>query len=350
MINIRDKKIGIIVGTRPNFVKISSLYHELINNGYNVFLIHTGQHYDYNLSDSFIEFFKLKIDWFCGIKDSGNIFDNSIIIRDKIKKENIEVVISVGDCRSSLIAAIAAKMAHTYLIHLESGLRCGNLEVIEEINRKLIDSMSDLLLTTELIANNNIEKEFNNKEVKLIGNTHIDALYDFDFDIKKNNDVIVTIHRRENIYNKQLLNTLRLIIEEIKNYNIKIYAHPHLVKQLKAFGLYDFFSEYIREPVDYLSFMKLLSECNFVITDSGGVPTEASMFSKPCILFRKECEHRIIFDCNKIVLSNDINAILANLDYLTQSPYAEWNVALSHTLWGDGKAGYRAIQYFEEYT
>jgi UDP-GlcNAc3NAcA epimerase len=331
-------KIITILGARPQFIKASSisreiLYRNNISKNINEIIIHTGQHYDANLSDIFFNELKIpKPKYSLGI---GGISHGAMTGRmiEKIErilsKERPKWVIVYGDTNSTLAGAIAASKLNIKIAHVESGLRSFNMSMPEEINRILTDRISSVLFCPTTNAVINLEKEGvnewgNNVKVILSGDVMLDnAIFYKNFATKPKNMqfsddfILCTIHRQENTDDPIKLTQIILAINEIaKEKKVIFPMHPRTKKIIKSMNLE------IRniEPVGYLNMLWLINKCSLVITDSGGLQKEAYFFNKPCIIIRDETEWTelseneayVLVDANKDKIINTY-AILSKI-------------------------------------
>lgn len=317
------KIIHFIGGARPNFIKIAPLLKlfEKENNIKSVF-INTGQHYDKSLSENIIKDLGLrKPDLNLGIGSNSQInqISNIMIKYEKYLKSNKPTLVIVfGDVNSTIAAALTAKKNGIRVAHVEAGLRCYDNELPEEINRRLTDSISDILFTPSIIENKNLEKENIKKNVFFVGNIMIDSLVQF---FKKNKmktkyldiDCIITLHRPENVdCEKQLRNIINKIKEWSKFYKILFPIHPRTKHNLVKFNLLkelEKISNLISiPPLNYSEFLIQLKESKFIITDSGGIQEESSFLKVPCFTLRKNTERPITISMgtNKLIKINSV--------------------------------------------
>ena len=321
------KTIHFIGGARPNFIKIAPLLKlfEKEKKIKSVF-INTGQHYDKALSENIIKDLGLrKPDLNLGIGSDSHINQISkVMIRYekylKFRKPNLVVVF--GDVNSTIAAALTAKKNGVKVAHVEAGLRCYDDNLPEEINRRLTDSISDILFTPSKNENLNLEKENITKNVFFVGNIMIDSLVSF---FKKTNDRptfsnidgLITLHRPENVDEKKKIESILKNIEKwTKKYKILFPIHPRTQKNLIKFKLLKKLETInnlnLVSPLSYSEFLLQLKESKFIITDSGGIQEEASFLGKPCFTLRKNTERpvTITMGSNKLVKLSDINTLL----------------------------------------
>jgi len=310
--------IHLIVGARPNFMKMAPLYRELSlsSNRYEPQIIHTGQHYDEQMSKLFFNDLAmpepsayLNVGSGTQGKQTARIierYEDLILAGDKP-----DLVIVAGDVNSTIACALVAKKLYIPVAHLEAGLRSYDDRMPEEINRVLTDRISDILLTPSLDANKNLEKEgIEPDKIYFVGNIMIDSLLANKekaetSNIFKNLNMLpnesfalVTLHRPSNVdeYNglKMLLIALSEISEKIK---IIFPMHPRTKKNIYELGLSSILNNssnlIITEPLGYLDFLKLEMNAKFILTDSGGIQEESTYFGIPCLTLRENTERPI---------------------------------------------------------
>lgn len=324
-------KIHLIAGARPNLIKLAPLLSTLeLERNIDVRFIYTGQHYDKNLFTEILYDMNIRkpdINLKIGL-GSPNIQISKIIKKyDEYLKENTpDLIIVFGDVNSTLAAAITAKKCNIKLAHVEAGLRCYDDSLPEEVNRRLTDSLSDYLFTPSVYENKNLEKENIKSKIFCVGNIMIDSLINF-LSIKKNDipkfkgiDGVLTLHRPENVDNKE---RLIKIIEEVKkwtkHHNLLFPIHPRTKKKLNEFNLMNSLDAILNlevcEPLKYNDFLLQICKSNFVITDSGGIQEETSYLGIPCFTIRKNTERPVtIFKgTNKLVKINQISKYLMKI-------------------------------------
>jgi UDP-GlcNAc3NAcA epimerase len=304
-------KIVTILGARPQFIKAGSVSREISNqvtNGINIeeILVHTGQHYDANMSDVFFEEMKIpKPNYFLGVggKSHGAMTGQMIEkIEEVLIKEKPDWVMVYGDTNSTLAGALAASKLHIKIAHIEAGLRSFNMRMPEEVNRILTDRISSLLFCPTQAAMDNLHSESieqwnTGAQAVLVGDVMQDgAIFYKDLAQKPTHVhidsrfVLCTIHRAENTDDTQRLANIITALNEIaKEKQVILPLHPRTKKILELSTL-DTSNLTIIDPVGYLNMVWLINNCDLVMTDSGGLQKEAYFFSKPCITLRDETE------------------------------------------------------------
>jgi len=297
---MNKRNIGVIVGTRPQIIKSHPLIDRLGKDGFDVDVINTGQHYDYQLSKIFFKELKLKkpsINFNIGSGTPLNQISKILIkLENHFKNNNYDLIIVPGDTTSALAASLATSKAGINLAHLEAGARSNQFYMQEEINRRLIDHCSNFLFAPTKICLQNLKNESVFGRSFFVGDTMYDLFlefnrkYNFRSIKSKNDEVLVTIHRSESIEKKSYLKKICSLINEFhrNGYNITFPVHPHTNKMLKKFGL----SLKVKpsKPMGYLELMKNLAKSTLVITDSGGLQKEAYWMGKPCATIRQSTE------------------------------------------------------------
>ena len=356
------KKILIVVGTRPNFIKVTQFKKQCINNKkLECKIVHTGQHYDAKMADVFFDQFELRPDFFLNISNtSANTQMAEIMIGlEKVCKEYLpDLMIVVGDVNSTFAAALTANKMGVKIAHLESGLRSFDRSMPEEINRLLTDEISDYFFVTEQSGYDNLVKEGKNKnQIYFVGNTMIDTMVAFEAEIGKNKIleelelqqhqfVLMTIHRPATVDNSDELKKLLSLIEFVSSkYKIVFPIHPRTISNLKKFNLYERFLSnnnlVISEPLDYFSFQKLIKDCSFILTDSGGIQEESTFRLKPCITLRPNTERPSTVDIGtNILLPFDLDLIQQSIVSIENGTFKKGKIPM---LW-DGASTQRIIE------
>lgn len=295
-----------IVGARPQFIKLAPLSKVLRESGFREIIVHTGQHYDENMSRLFFEELEIpRPDYNLGIGSGshGEQTGRMLIGLEKVlMKERPNLVIIYGDTNSTLAGAIVSSKLHIPLAHVEAGLRSFNRDMPEEINRIVADHLSDILFAPTETAVENLKREGIEKGVYLVGDIMFDALTYFSkissqksriLDILKINRkeyYLATIHRAENTDN---YNKLRAILEVLSKLDRPVIfpIHPRTRNRIKEYGLESLLENiYCIEPVGYLDMIELEKNALAILTDSGGIQKEAFWLRIPCITLRDETE------------------------------------------------------------
>ncbi len=357
----------IVCGARPNFMKIAPVVRAIkIHNsshGANQIqptLVHTGQHYDFKMSKVFFQDLELpEPDIYLGI-GSGTHAEQTgriMIEFEKILIQNKpDIVIVVGDVNSTLAAALASVKLHIPVAHVEAGLRSRDMSMPEEVNRLLTDAISEYLFTPSPDANKNLEIEGVSKEkIFLVGDIMVDSLLFHkeraekskildQFKLKRGEYALLTLHRQENVDNKdKLTNILNALTKICKKIPIVFPIHPRTLKNINNFGIKDLLIDtqvQVIEPLGYIDFLKLEMDARMVLTDSGGIQEETTVLGIPCLTLRNTTERPITLSqgTNKLVGSNTEEIVSSALEVL-QSRTKESKIP---EYW-DGKAAERIV-------
>jgi len=298
-------KIASIVGARPNFIKCAPLSREL-RKEFNEVIIHTGQHYDYEMNKVFFEELNIpEPDYHLDVGSGSHGYQTGEMIKrieEVLLKEEHDLLIVYGDTNSTLAGALAASKLHIKVAHIESGLRSYDKTMPEEINRILTDNCSDVLFCPTETSVENLKREGVTNGVYLTGDVMVDALKENieiaekkamildEMGLKPKEYYLATIHRAENTDDFERLKNIVDAFCEIGN--LVFPCHPRTEKSLKGFGLWDRLVENTKviKPVGYLDMLMLEKNARKVLTDSGGVQKEAYIFKVPCITLRDNTE------------------------------------------------------------
>jgi len=297
-------KVLTVLGARPQFIKAGTVSREIARHpDIEEVIVHTGQHYDVNMSDIFFDEMKIpRPDYFLGIGGKGHGAMTGQMI-EKIEeialKERPDRIMVYGDTNSTLAGAIVASKLHIRLAHVEAGLRSFNMMMPEEVNRILTDRVSQLLFCPTDTAIRNLEDEgyghFDCKVIKTGDVMQDGALFYKDLALRpdwelEEHFVLATIHRAENTDDPERLKRIFAALDEIaKETQLLLPLHPRTKKRLEALEI-ETENITIKEPVGYLNMVWLIDHCDMVLTDSGGLQKEAFFFKKPCITLRDETE------------------------------------------------------------
>jgi len=303
-------KVALVCGARPNFMKIAPLIRAIGKHNASSeaspiepILIHTGQHYDYEMSQVFFQDLKLpQPDIYLGVGSGTHAEQTGKVMIEFEKvlfKEKPGLVVVVGDVNSTLAAALAAVKLHIPIAHVEAGLRSYDRDMPEEINRLLTDAISDYLFTTSSYDDDNLKKEnISSSKIFCVGNIMVDnLLYNREaaeradilprLGLKKQSYALLTLHRPSNVDGKESLTNILTAIDSISHQIPVVFpVHPRTRKNIEKFGLQNFLtSNHISfiKPLGYLDFLKLEMCSKLVITDSGGMQVETTALDIPCL-------------------------------------------------------------------
>ncbi len=323
---ISNKKIAIILGTRPEIIKLSPVIRECVKRKLNFFIIHTNQHYDENMDKIFFKDLKLPIPKYNLKIFSGTHAEQTgkalIGIEKILLKEKPDIVIVQGDTNTTLAGSLAAVKLHIKVAHIEAGLRSYDRNIPEEINRIFVDHISDYLFAPTKNSANILKKEdISQKKIFIVGNTIVDAIYQNlkiayekstilnKLNISPNNYFLLTLHRSENVDNKyKLLNIFKGLQKIIQKFERKIIfpIHPRTKKNINIFKISLPKGVELIPPVGFLDFLILEKNSLLIFTDSGGVQEEACVMKVPCLTLRNSTERpeTIAVGANILVRNN----------------------------------------------
>lgn len=298
-------KIASVVGARPNFIKCAPLSRE-IRKVHNEIIIHTGQHYDYEMNKVFFDELKIpEPDYHLGVGSGNHGEQTGEMLKrteEVLMNEEPDFVFVFGDTNSTLAGALAASKLHIKVGHIEAGLRSYDKSMPEEINRVLTDHCSDILFCPTETSVENLKREGVTNGVYLTGDVMVDALKGNigiaekkarilnELDLRPKGYCLATVHRAENTDD---FNKLKSIVDAFCAIeNLVFPCHPRTEKYLKDYGLWDRLIEKVRviKPVGYLDMLVLEKNAKKILTDSGGVQKEAYIFKVPCITLRDTTE------------------------------------------------------------
>ncbi len=307
-------KVHLIAAARPNFMKIAPLYHELVKRDWaDPVIVHTGQHYDLNMSDIFFKNLNLPaphIHLGVGSGTHAEQTGNVMIAYEKVlMEERPDLVVVVGDVNSTVAATLAAVKLGIKTAHLEAGLRSFDRTMPEEINRLVTDSIADYLWTPSRDGDENLAREgVDPSKISMVGNIMIDSLVmgkqnieGLDvwgrFGCKPFEYGLVTLHRPSNVDDRASLERLcRHLAEISKELPLIFPVHPRTAAKLKAFNitiLDEAGGIRLAEPLGYNEFMNLVFNARLVITDSGGLQEETTYLKIPCVTLRSNTERPV---------------------------------------------------------
>jgi len=355
-------KIDLIAGARPNFMKIAPIINAIKKaqqKGKNISfrLIHTGQHYDRNMSGSFFEQLGIpEPDVNLGAGGGTQAEQTAAIMigYEKLLMEaKSDLCLVVGDVTSTMACAITAQKMHIKVAHVEGGIRSGDWTMPEEINRLVTDSITDYFFTTTDIADQNLLNSGVAKEkIYRVGNTMIDTLLKHrhrfqklpiwdELKLEKGQYIVMTLHRPANVDEEsKLKELLQEIIENSHDIPLIFPVHPRTEKILKTLGI-SHPKLHITDPLGYLEFNYLVERSKAVITDSGGITEETTVMGIPCMTLRDNTERpETITQGTNELLGTDPKAIKPAMEKLFAG---QWKKGSIPELW-DGKTGERIVE------
>ncbi|MBI4695908.1 MAG: UDP-N-acetylglucosamine 2-epimerase (non-hydrolyzing) [Gammaproteobacteria bacterium] len=327
--------ILIVAGARPNFMKIAPIIRALERHrdAFAWRLVHTGQHYDREMSDVFFEELEIPKPHYHLDAGGGTHAQQTAKImigfEDVVQKERPQLVMVVGDVNSTLACSIVAKKLQIQVAHVEAGLRSGDLMMPEEINRIVTDAISDYFFVTEPSGVENLRREGKREEqIFFVGHVMIDNLY---HQVKKLQEMddsafptatlksklgkygVVTLHRPSNVDNAERLGGIVEALAQVANHIPLIFAvHPRTAQNLDKFGICLPDSIIRTNPLPYMEFLNLWMDAQVILTDSGGIQEESTALGVPCVTLRENTERPItISEGSNVLVGSDPEKIVA---------------------------------------
>jgi UDP-N-acetylglucosamine 2-epimerase (non-hydrolysing) len=347
-------RVFVLVGARPNFVKVAPVIHALKATGeIGVDLIHTEQHYDHSLSGAFLDQLRLPSPKYALGVGSGTHAEQTaaamVGVERILVEEQIDALIVAGDVNSTLAGALAASKVGVPVVHVESGLRSNDWSMPEEVNRVLTDRLSSLLLCHCEDAVENLRSEgIAEERIAMVGNTMIDSLFNAlpaaratkvgeRLDVDAGNYVLVTLHRPSLVDDSERLSsTLTALEDTAVDIPVLFPTHPRTRRRIPASPR----RVRLLDPLDYLEFIALEADARLVVTDSGGVQEETSALGVQCLTFRSTTERPItIASGTNELVDGDADALRAACERALARPRPLLGGSIP--LW-DGQAGPRA--------
>ncbi len=353
--------VHVIAAARPNFMKVAPLIHALNRTDWaKPVLVHTGQHYDRNMSDAILEDLQIPSpDFHLGVgsgthaEQTGNV----MIEYEKICMDHRpDAIVVVGDVNSTAACAMVGAKLWIPVVHLEAGLRSGDRRMPEEINRLVTDAIADMLWTPSADADENLGNEgVPAARIDLIGNIMIDSFEMLrdkieasdaraELGLDSGEYALVTLHRPSNVDAKETLEPIVAALTEVsERIPVVFVAHPRTINGLEKFGLRDRLTSAagisLSEPLPYIRFMNIVTGARLIITDSGGLQEETTYLDIPCLTMRENTERPITVTqgTNKLV---DATNLIANVDEVLTG---NWPSGVCPPLW-DGKTADRAAE------
>jgi UDP-N-acetylglucosamine 2-epimerase (non-hydrolysing) len=354
--------IYIIAAARPNFMKVAPLYHALRREAWcTPLIIHTGQHYDDDMSNSFIHDLGLPQPYrHLGVGSGTHAEQTAGVMtafESLCQEQRPEWVVVVGDVNSTLACALTAKKLQISVAHLEAGLRSRDRSMPEEINRLLTDAISDLLWTPSPDADENLKQEgIPPERVVRVGNIMIDSFEMMreqieaeataaSLGLEPRNYGVVTLHRPKNVDCKENLSRLVDSLVRLAGMLELVFpVHPRTRARLESFGLRSILQEasglQLMSPMSYIRFMSLVREARLIITDSGGIQEETTFLNIPCLTLRENTERPITITqgTNRLVTSELL------LDFVLEILDGRWVYSVTRPEFWDGATAARVVE------
>tara|TARA_R110000851_G_scaffold212170_6_gene364849 strand:- start:1146 stop:2240 length:1095 start_codon:yes stop_codon:yes gene_type:complete len=358
------KNIIHVVGARPNFIKATPVIKVIgERTEHNNILLHTGQHYDNNMSKIFFDELNIpEPNYNLGVGSGSHAKQTSEIMLkcEKIfQKEAVDYVIVYGDVNSSMAAAVTAVKLHIPVIHIESGLRSFDKTMPEEVNRIITDHLAEILFVTSVDGVYNLSNEgIPNQKMHLVGNTMIDTLVKLEdkFDesiilnklnLTKRDYILITLHRASNTDDStELRKIMESFVDISKETKCVFPIHPRTKTNLIQFNMYEEYLNvdnlHIIEPLGYIDFMCLQKNAKLIVTDSGGIQEESSYFGVPCMTMRDNTER-------PVTITSGTNKLMSSDFTRLPNEIIKFNYSKTNDiyLW-DGKASERIFNILQE--
>ena len=368
-------KIATILGTRPEIIKMAPIIAEIDKRGINQIVLHTGQHYDKEMSDNFFKDLEIPAPDYNIHVGSGSHAKQTGLMMNGIEEilldEKPDIVLVQGDTNAVLAGALVASKLHIAVGHVEAGLRSFDTTMPEEINRRVADVCSTLyFIPTEDSAINLLAEGLSRKNLLITGNTVVDACFrhleiakkrgfeedslsDLNID-EMDNILTLTMHRAENVDVKERVVSIIEALKELNQMNIIFPIHPRTKNTLQNFGLFDELNDldhvHIVKPIGYLDFLLLTSKSTLILTDSGGLQEEAITLDVPALTLRYNTERpetvaaggNILVGANKDAILENANKILNDDEFANKMKNAK-------NPYGDGNAAQKTVDAIEKF-
>lgn len=368
-------KIATILGTRPEIIKMAPIIDEISKRSIPQIVLHTGQHYDKEMSDNFFRDLEIPTPDYNINVGSGTHGRQTGLMMEGIEKvllqEKPDIVLVQGDTNAVLAGALVAAKLHIAVGHVEAGLRSFDLTMPEEINRRAADVCSQMyFIPTEESAINLLAEGYSRKNLIITGNTVVDACFRHleiakkkgfeekalaDLDIENMDNIItLTMHRAENVDDEKRVTSIVEALKELDDMNIIFPIHPRTKNTLKNFGLFDELNDlehiHIIKPIGYLDFLQLTSLSSLILTDSGGLQEEAITLDVPALTLRYNTERpETVTAGGNILVGADKKAILENVDKIISDKEFCEKMKNAKNPYGDGDAAIKTVDAIEEY-
>lgn len=356
-------KVIAVVAARPNFMKMGPVVHALKGRGHQLRFVHTGQHYDRNMSAVFFEELGLpEPDDYLGIGSGSHAVQTAEVMKafePLVIEEQPDVVIVAGDVNSTAACALTAAKLGAPVAHVESGLRSFDRGMPEELNRIVTDHLSDVLLVTEPSGLLNLKKEgIDDDKVFHVGNCMVDSLVTHreaaiarapwkELGFAPGSYALATLHRPSNVDDTAVLGPMLEALSELSQTLPVVFpVHPRTRAKIEALGLTLASSFHLIEPAPYLTFLGLMAEAKLLITDSGGIQEETTALGVPCITLRPNTERPVTIDEGTNELVTPAPAPMK--EAFLRAAKGDWKQGKVPHLW-DGKAAERTAEVLERW-
>ena len=368
-------KIATILGTRPEIIKMAPIIDEISKRGIDQIVLHTGQHYDKEMSDNFFRDLEIPTpDYNIHVGSGTHGRQTGLMmkgIEEVLLKEKPDIVLVQGDTNAVLAGALVASKLHIAIGHVEAGLRSFDMTMPEEVNRRAADVTSTMyFIPTEQSAINLLAEGFSRKNLIITGNTVVDACFrhleiarkrgfeekslaDLDID-NMDNILTLTMHRAENVDVKERVTNIIAALRELNQMNIIFPIHPRTKNTLENFGLFDELDSmehvHIIKPLGYLDFLLLTSKSTLILTDSGGLQEEAITLDVPALTLRYNTERpETVTAGGNILVGSNKDAILENAQKILSDREFADRMKNAPNPYGMGDSAKLTVDAIEEY-
>ena len=368
-------KIAVVLGTRPEIIKMAPIIDEIVNRDIELCLIHTGQHYDKEMSDNFFKDLEIPApDYNIHVGSGSHGKQTGLMmkgIEEVLMDEKPDIVLVQGDTNAVLAGALVASKLHIAVGHVEAGLRSFDMTMPEEVNRRVCDVTSSMyFIPTEESAINLLAEGYSRKNLIITGNTVVDACFrhleiakkrgfeeeslaDLDID-NMDNILTLTMHRAENVDDKTRVTNIISALKELSDMNIIFPIHPRTKKTLQDFGLFDELNNldhiHIIKPIGYLDFLQLTSKSTMILTDSGGLQEEAITLDVPALTLRYNTERpETVTAGGNILVGSDKDVILENANKILNDDEFAQKMKDAVNPYGQGDAAEKSVDAIQEF-
>ena len=368
-------KIATILGTRPEIIKMAPIIDEISKRGIDQIVLHTGQHYDKEMSDNFFRDLEIPTpDYNIHVGSGTHGKQTGLMmkgIEEVLIEEEPDIVLVQGDTNAVLAGALVAGKLHIAVGHVEAGLRSFDLTMPEEINRRVADIVSAMyFIPTEESAINLLAEGFSHENLIITGNTVVDACFRHleiaekrgfeeeslaDLDIENMDNILtLTMHRAENVDVKERVTSIIAALKELSDMNIIFPIHPRTKNTLENFGLFDELNDldhvHIIKPLGYLDFLLLTSKSTLILTDSGGLQEEAITLDVPALTLRYNTERpETVAAGGNILVGSDKDLILENANRILNDEEFADRMKKAPNPYGMGDSAKVTVDAIEEY-
>ena len=368
-------KIATVLGTRPEIIKMAPIIDEISKRGIDQIILHTGQHYDEEMSDNFFRDLEIPAPDYNIHVGSGTHGRQTGLMMQGIEEilldEKPDIVLLQGDTNAVLAGAVVASKLHIAIGHVEAGLRSFDMTMPEEVNRRVADVCSTMyFIPTEESAINLLAEGFSRKNLIITGNTVVDACFRHleiakkkgfqeeslaALDIENMDNILtLTMHRAENVDDKQRVTNIIEALKKLKDMNIIFPIHPRTKNTLQNFGLFDELNDlehvHIIKPLGYLDFLQLTSSSTLILTDSGGLQEEAITLDVPALTLRYNTERpETVTAGGNILVGSDKDVILENARKILDDKEFADKMKNAKNPYGNGDSAKLTVDAIEDY-